>query len=58
MLSTTTQARNSGKSVARGQEVGNLSRVCVCVCVVRAYGSPLCHAEEGWRKKAAAALNK
>lgn len=30
----------------------------MCVCVVRAYGSPLCHAEEGWRKKAAAALNK
>lgn len=32
----------------------------MCVCVVRAYGSPLCHAEEGWREEAAAAaaLNK
>lgn len=33
VLSTTTQARNSGESVAKRQEVGNLSRVCVHVYV-------------------------
>lgn len=28
------------------------------MCGVHACGSPLCHVEEGWGKKAAAALNK
>lgn len=64
------RARNSGgiEPAARGQRVGNLRRGCGCVCVggcvgvcvacvVHACGSPLCHGEEGWRKKAVA-LNK
>ena len=54
------QARNSaggGEPVARGQGEGNLRSACVCVRLVHACGSLLCHGEEGWRKKAVA-LNK